>query len=164
MPLEIRPFRPDEAGALRDIRLEALAAHPPAFAERHDVALAMGGEDFAAALAEGAVFGVFDDSACLGMAGLDRWRGTNVQHKATVWGVYLSPAARGRGAGEALFQAMIDHARAIGIEALELGVGDFNDHAQALYRRMGFVPYGLEPRAVKLHDRYIDEVLMALIL
>ena len=164
MPLEIRPFRPDEAGALRAIRLEALAAHPPAFAERHDVALAMGGEDFAAALAEGAVFGVWEGEACLGMAGLDRWRGSNVRHKAVIWGVYLSPAARGRGAGEALFQAMIDHARAIGIEVLQLGVGDFNHHAQALYRRMGFVPFGLEPRAVKLHDRFIDEVLMALIL
>ena len=162
MTLIIRPFRPDEAAVLRDIRLEALADNPPAFAERHDVALARGGEDFSAALALGAVWGVFLDGACVGMAGLDRFVGANVEHKATVWGVYLSPAARGQGAGEALFGAIIDHARSVGIEVLELGVGDFNTRAHALYARMGFVPYGLEPKAVKLGERYIDEVLMAL--
>ena len=164
MPISVRPFRPDEAETLRAIRLEALANAPAAFAERHDVALAMGGEDFAAPLSAGMVWGVFQGDACIGMAGLDRFVGANVTHKATVWGVYLSPAARGQGAGEALFQALIDHARAGGIEVLELGVGDFNAKAQALYGRMGFKPYGLEPKAVKLFDRYIDEVLMAFVL
>ncbi len=163
MNLDIRPFRPDETGVLKAIRLAALADNPPAFAERLDVALARGGEDFSEPLARGAVWGVFDDRGrCLGMAGLDRFVGANVEHKATIWGVYLSPTARGGGTGDRLFSAIIEHARGVGITVLELGVGDFNLRAQGLYARMGFVPYGLERRAVRLHDRYIDEVLMAL--
>ena len=162
MPIIARPFRPDEARVLGDIRLQALADSPPAFAERHDVAMAMGGEDFGAALAAGAVWGVFDDDRCVGMAGLNRLVGTNVEHKAYVWGVFVSPAARGTGAAQALFRAIIDHARATELTVLSLGVGDFNDRAKRLYANFGFVPFGREPRAVRLNGRYIDEVLMAL--
>jgi RimJ/RimL family protein N-acetyltransferase len=41
-------------------------------------------------------------------------------------------------------------------------VGDFNRRARRCYERMGFVAYGLERRALKLPDRYVDEVLMTL--
>jgi len=162
MTVIARPFRPDEAAVLRDIRLQALADSPPAFAERYDVALAKGGEDFGAALAAGAVWGVFDDGRCVGMAGLNRFVGANVDHKGYVWGVFVSPAARGTGAAQALFRAVIDHARATGLTVLSLGVGDFNEPAKRLYASFGFAPFGREPRAVRLNGRYIDEVLMAL--
>lgn len=162
MPIIARPFRIDEARVLRDIRLQALADSPAAFAERYDVALARGGEDFGPALAASAVWGAFDGDLCLGMAGLNRHVGANVEHKGYVWGVFVSPAARGSGAGQALFQAIIDHARLIGLTVLQLGVGDFNDRAKRLYQSFGFAPFGREPRAVRLDGRYIDEVLMAL--
>jgi RimJ/RimL family protein N-acetyltransferase len=162
--IAVRPFRPDEAATLKTIRLEALADSPPAFAERLDVALAMGGEDFTEVLSAGAVWGAFQGERCVAMAGLERHRGTNVEHKATVWGVYVAPSARGAGTAESLFHAIIGHARAVGVEVLELGVGDFNLRARRFYARMGFETYGLERRAVKLGERYIDEVLMALLL
>jgi len=163
MALTVRPFLPDEASVLREIRLEALADTPPAFAERVDVARAMDGEDFTDALAEGSVWGAFLEGACVGMAGLARFVGSNVEHKATVWGVYVSPSGRGStGAAEALFKAIIAHAADTGLEVLELGVGDFNDRAKRFYARMGFQPYGFEHRAVKLDGRYYDEVLMSL--
>ena len=162
MPIIARPFRPEEAAVLRDIRLQALADSPPAFAERYDVALATGGEDFSSALGAGTVWGAFDQDRCVGMAGLNRFVGANVEHKGYVWGVFVSPAARGTGAAQALFQAITDHARAVGLTVLQLGVGDFNDRAKRLYQSFGFVPFGKEPRAVRLDGRYIDEVLMAL--
>jgi GNAT superfamily N-acetyltransferase len=162
MTLTVRPLRPDEAAPLRDLRLEALADSPAAFAERIEVARAMGGEDFSAALADGTLWGAFDGADLVGMAGLDRHVGANVEHKATIWGVYVRPAARGAGAAAALFVALIGHARAVGVEILELGVGDFNRRARRFYERMGFVAYGLERRALKLPDRYVDEVLMTL--
>lgn len=160
-PIVYRPFTPDEAARLTALRLEALANAPEAFGERVDVARARGGEDFSAALGEGAIFGAFAGENPVGMAGFERWRGANVAHKATVWGVYVAPVARGRGVGEGLFEAIFAHARAVGVEVLELGVGDFNAHAQTLYRRLGFEPFGLERKALKYFDRYIDEVLMA---
>lgn len=162
MTRTVRPFRTDEADLLAAIRMEALEDSPAAFAERAEAARAMGGEDFRAALATGAVWGVFEDGMCVGMAGFDRHVGANVEHKATIWGVYVRPAARGSGAARALFDGLIAHARAVGVEVLQLGVGDFNARALAFYRRLGFEPFGLELRALKLPDRYIDEVQMAL--
>ncbi len=162
MSLTVRPLLPEEASVLRAIRLEALADNPPAFAERLDVALARGGEDFTAAIASGSVWGVFDQDQCVGMAGLDRFVGANVEHKAMIWGVFVSPAARGSGAARRLFETIIAHARVVGIEVLELGVGDFNHRAKRFYESFGFIAYGFELQAVKLGDRYIDEVLMAL--
>jgi RimJ/RimL family protein N-acetyltransferase len=164
MTLTVRSFRPDEAAVLTAIRLEALADSPAAFSERYDVALAMGGEDFSAPLMAGAVFGAFTDTNCVGMAGLTRHTGSNVAHRATIWGVYVSPTARASGAATALLDAMVAHARSIGVDALYLGVGDYNVRAQAFYRRMGFAPIGFEPRGLKLDGRYIDEVLMARLL
>lgn len=162
MAISARRFRTDEADAVARIRLEALADAPAAFAERLDAALAQGGEDFSAELAQGAIWGVFDNARCVGMAGLDRHVGANVAHKATVWGVYVSPAARGSGAADALFEAIEAHARKVGVEQLHLGVGEANGRARRFYARRGFEPYGLEREAVKMPDGYVDEVLMVL--
>jgi GNAT superfamily N-acetyltransferase len=94
------------------------------------------------------------------MAGLDRFVGTNVAHKAIVWGVYVSPAARGTGAAEVLFSAIFDHARSVGIELLELGVNEASAPARRFYARMGFEPFGLQPGSLKLGDLYFNDVLM----
>jgi len=162
MEITVRPFRPDEASVLGAIRLEALADTPGAFAEQHDVAVAMGGEDFTAHLAASAAWGVFLDRRCVGMAILARHVGTNVAHRATVGCVYIAPGARGSGAARTLFQTLIGQARVAGIEILQLAVGDFNARARQLYQNMGFVPYAVEPKALKLGERYIDEIWMAL--
>jgi len=161
MTRRVRPFRPEEADVLRSLRLEALADNPPAFAERLEVALAMGGEDFSAPLARGEMWGVFADGEAMAMAGFGRFTGANVDHKAMIWGVYVRPQGRGSGVADQLFEALFTHAREVGVEILELGVGAFNRRAVRFYERMGFVSFGLEPAAVKLDDRYYDELLMA---
>ena len=65
-----------------------------------------------------------------------------------MWGVYLRPALRGRGVGEALVGAVIAQARAH-VELLLSGVNAENLGARALYHRMGCRPYGLEPRSLR---------------
>jgi RimJ/RimL family protein N-acetyltransferase len=44
---------------------------------------------------------------------------------------------------------------------LQLFVTAGNAPAQRLYRRMGFVPYGTERRAIRIGDVFYDEELMA---
>ena len=162
MSLVIRPFRTDEADALRDIRFEALADLPMAFAEHLAAARAKGGEDFGAGLAEGSIWGAWDGETCVAMAGLGRSIGANVEHRATLWGVYVSPRARGTGAGRALLRALVDYGVALGVEIFELAVGDFNTAARRLYNSLGFVEIGLLRNAVKIGPDYTHEVLMAL--
>jgi RimJ/RimL family protein N-acetyltransferase len=63
-----------------------------------------------------------------------------------------------------LLDTVIVHARTIdGLEILQLGVGVYNEPAKALYGAAGFVPYGVERKALKLQDgRTIDEELRVL--
>jgi ribosomal protein S18 acetylase RimI-like enzyme len=47
-------------------------------------------------------------------------------------------------------------------EIVRLSVFADNTRAKGLYRRMGFQPYGLLPRAIRRGERYIDEEFMYL--
>ncbi len=58
-------------------------------------------------------------------------------------------------------QQVIDTA-ADTVEELRLAVVASNTTAVRLYTRRGFRAYGVEPRALKIGDRYHDEMLMAL--
>lgn len=63
------------------------------------------------------------------------------QH-AGIYGVWVAPSARGRGVGDALMAAALEHARRAGHSRAVLDVGDHNAPAQALYARHGFQPTG----------------------
>jgi ribosomal protein S18 acetylase RimI-like enzyme len=60
-------------------------------------------------------------------------------------GIFVEPAARGRGVGTLLLQAIADEAAARGYAEVRLDVIDSNDRARALYERRGF-------RAVNTHS------------
>ncbi len=56
--------------------------------------------------------------------------------------LYLSRAWLGRGLGDALMRASIDHALAAGYKTLWLGVWEHNARAQAFYRKWNFRAVG----------------------
>lgn len=62
--------------------------------------------------------------------------------------------------GAALLAQVLDFA-STKVEEVTLLVGAENASALAMYRRAGFIEYGLERRALKIDDRYYDERLMA---
>lgn len=71
------------------------------------------------------------------------------RHKAHLIGMYVRPAWRGIGLARRLIEAAIATCRARGgIRALQLTVREGNEPAIALYRRVGFVPFGVEPMAI----------------
>ena len=59
--------------------------------------------------------------------------------RAWIEDVVVDEAARGRGVGEALNQAALDHARAIGARTVDLTSRPSREAANRLYRRLGFV-------------------------
>jgi ribosomal protein S18 acetylase RimI-like enzyme len=84
-------------------------------------------------------------------------------HKGLLWGVYVRAAVRGQGLGRALVTQVIGHARER-VAQLHAAVVTGNAVARGLYRDLGFVPYGLEPRALKVGEQYFDQELMVLML
>jgi ribosomal protein S18 acetylase RimI-like enzyme len=98
------------------------------------------------------------------MAGFYRYKeSVKVAHKGMIWGVYVQATYRGKGLAKQLLQAVIARARMLGgIELIQLGVNAANLPVVKLYESLGFSKWGCDPRALKVHGRYIDEDRMVL--
>ena len=82
-------------------------------------------------------------------------------HRGTLH-MSVGRAWRGQGVGTALLEVLIDWAvQHPSIEKLSLGVFTTNQAAIRLYRKLGFVEEGRQPREIRLAPgRYVDQVLM----
>lgn len=166
--MEIRRLTAADWEGLRALRLEALQTNPEAFAteytEQVDREPAYW-QSRAAGSADSFMVGLFDTGQLVGMAGLIRQTGRKTRHKAEVVSVYLIPALRGQGRARRLMEALIAEARQMeGVEQLLLTVVSENRAACGLYLALGFKTYGIEPRALRVGERYEDEELMLLFL
>lgn len=162
---------PADAASFREIRLEALRDCPSAFGASYETERTWPVGVFARRIPDGppdAVFGACADgdaAALVGIAGFRVHPGLKERHKGMVWGMYVRPAGRGSGTGRALLRAVVAHAAEVAeVEIVQLSVVTAQVAARALYDRMGFVPYGIERRALRVGAEYYDEELRALVI
>jgi len=142
--MEIRRLLPGDEELLRDVRLRALGEAPFAFGSRLEREADVGLEFWRGRLHEstgqdGAIFAAIDqDGVAVGMAG--GYFGEGAPARATVFGVWVDPGARGHGLGRELVGAVIDWARGTRARELSLCVTDAPQSlpAAALYRSLGF--------------------------
>ncbi len=165
--MHLRPLTPLDAPAWWRLRLEALEREPGAFGsspeEHRATTITDAGNRIRNFAPDCFILGVFDGEVLIANATLIRESNLKELHKAHLYGVYVSAAHRGLGAGRDLLHGIIDIARSIGgLEQLHLSVSTSNETASRLYRKLGFVPYGTEPHALKVGAAYIDEDHMVL--
>ena len=158
---DLRRLAPADAALYRDIRLEALANSPDAFASTVEVERERPLDWFASRLADAYVLGAFSGSLLAGIAGFYVQPGPKHAHKGMLWGMYVRPDFRSAGIGRMLVEAIVDHAR-LHVELPQLFVVSDNLPARRLYQSLGFVEYGIELHATKYRGQYHDDVLMAL--
>ena len=82
-----------------------------------------------------------------------------VRHRAS-FGISVEKAAWGLGIGRAWTLACIECARAAGYSQLELDVVSENESAVSLYRSVGFVEYGRNPRGFRTRGGKWQELLL----
>ncbi|MEM5384291.1 GNAT family N-acetyltransferase [Paraburkholderia phymatum] len=165
--LTIRPLIEADADAFRTLRLEAIQDSPMAIwptleeerAKPHDVVHAQ-----IRHTERQVVWGAFDGEALVGIAGMRREPFRQLEHKALLWGVFVRPAYRKCGIARELLNHAFARAREQGVLQVSLCVNAENDRAQRLYASIGFVSYGIEPRALRVDGRYFDEKHMMLYL
>jgi len=75
--------------------------------------------------------------------------------------MYVRSSSRNLGVGRLLVSAMLDVARE-NVELIQLSVVRENRPARRLYESVGFLEFGMEPKASKYGDKYYDEAHMAL--
>ncbi|MEU6062290.1 GNAT family N-acetyltransferase [Streptomyces sp. NPDC047097] len=172
----IRPVRADEWRQARDFRLDSLRdpAASVAFLDTYEEAVSRPDswwQERAAGVAEGSGLKrqfvaetpagdwVGSLTVLVERAGVEVAYGTRpLVDQAHVVGVFVRPAARGRGVTEALFQAGVEWAWSLElppgggdggdgvegtrIERVRLYVHERNGRAEAFYRKVGFLPSG----------------------
>jgi ribosomal protein S18 acetylase RimI-like enzyme len=163
-PVSIRPLLPSDAQAFRELRLEALANHPEAFSSSYEEESPLGLEEFQARIpvsGPNAIFGAFADGRLVGMAAFVIYDRPKARHKGLMWGVFVKPERRGQHIGKTLVQSVIARA-SHHVIMLEAAVVLTNESARRTYHGLGFRPYGIEPKAIRLGDTFYDEELLYL--
>ena len=128
---------PDDWEAWRDLRLEGLADTPIGFGELYADAVALSDEEWRTRWTRPGMRCIaYDESGPVGMAGGFR-RETG---EPVLFGVYVRPAARGRGVLAALVDEVVAWAAP---DPLVLDVHEDNHRAHAAYLKLGFVATGV---------------------
>jgi len=100
------------------------------------------------------------EGAVVANLGVERGRRPRERHLCE-FGVTVGRLHRDIGVGRALLEGLEVWAADVGVEKIMLRVFDSNARARALYEKMGYFSEGVERRAVKFPDEYIDAVRMA---
>jgi L-amino acid N-acyltransferase YncA len=99
-------------------------------------------------------------SELLGWAALSPVSSRRVYAGVAEVSVYVAAAARGRGVGKALLQALVNESEAKGIWTLQAGIFPENTASIALHKACGFREVGVRRRIGRLGDIWRDVLLL----
>lgn len=100
----------------------------------------------------------------LGYAEYGRWRDFDGYLHSVEHSVYVRSDARGRGTGRALMGALIERARAQGVHVMVAAISGDNETSIRFHRDLGFRTCGVVEQAGTKFGRWLDLVLLQLIL
>jgi len=166
MLMHIRRLTPDDATVFRAFRLAALLEAPTAFGSSYEEE-----KDFPASTIAGRLaarpdrgpFGAFKNEDLVGLVALGRENLHKLSHKALIWGLYVTPKARGKGIARGLMLEALSVARSVPeVQQVNLSVNAGNAGAIRLYESLGFKAFGREPGAMFINGELHDEIHMCL--
>jgi ribosomal protein S18 acetylase RimI-like enzyme len=165
--MNIRILQVSDAAPYQEVRLHALKTNPDAFGSTYEREAAFTLETVEERIKPSPdkfVLGAFTkEGAIMGITTFVRDVGPKTSHKGHIFGMYVKPEGRGQGIGRSLMLELIRRAgECDGLEQLLLTVVSGNDAARKLYLSLGFRSYGIEPKALKNGEGYLDEDLMIL--
>ena len=108
------------------------------------------------------VVAAYDGGVLLGLGTWSRHEYSVLRQNGEIRKVMTHPDARGRGIARAVTAALVEDARADGVEVLTIDCRGNNHGALALYSSLGFVPTGRRPDYIAVGGERFDQVLLHL--
>jgi len=164
--LTVRELAEADLGAYKALRDHALAHHEEAFTSDAPTEARRTAQSYAARIGRSAnggngesfTLGAFRGDRLVGAISCERDPRTKVRHIGHVIGTMVHADEQGRGVGRALLDGLIARAAADAeLHQLTLTVTAGNAVAERLYARAGFVPFGTQPRAIRVGGRFLDK-------
>jgi RimJ/RimL family protein N-acetyltransferase len=143
----------------RNIRLEALVSDPESFSTSYFHESAQEDVYWQNKLINNDVFAVFDLDKIVGCCGFYIMPGDRFEHRGVIWGVYISSPYRGKNLAGFLLDEVISFASSK-VAQIHLSCMIENIAAVKLYKKKGFRVYGVEPKTVRIGQKYFDDFLM----
>jgi len=169
LSVDVRRLEPVDTSEFSAMRLESLCLHPSAYSMDEALWRAAPKAQVESMLmgpaeTNGIVVGAFSQHL-VGFVGLKVSQRGKARHLATMWGLFVKPAFRGQGVGDALMTELLAQAKQIAaVEQVRVMVPADSKHAIALFERSGYSTYGCELRGRKTEAGYHDLNYMQLFL
>ena len=154
----IRDAEPQDAATIADIYNQGITERGATFETEP-----RSEDDIAARLLDESRFPLLvaeDAGVVIGWAGLSRYRSRPCYDGIAEFSIYLDRAARGRGVGRILLDALVDVARQRGYWKLVSRIFPFNTASRALCRACGFREVGVYKNHGRLDDQWLDVVIV----
>ena len=161
--MQVRPARLDDAEAIRDIYNSEVTTStvtfdlvPRSLEEQRSWLEARSG-------AHAVLVAELDDEVA-GFASLSPYRDRPAYSTTVEDSVYIHPDRRGQGVGKALLGELVATARSHGFHAMIARIVGGHDASIALHASVGFVHVGVEREVGRKLGRWLDVVVMQLLL
>lgn len=159
--MTVRPARPDDAEAVREIRNHAVE-HSTALWTRRQQSGTEAAAWLAVHLGRGSAFVAEAEGEVVGFATYAPWRDFDGFSGTMENSVYVREGRHGLGIGSALLGGLIASAREAGHHSLIAGIEAENTASVRLHERFGFRHVGTVPEAGTKFGRWLDLTLMQL--
>ncbi len=165
--ITVRSVTKDDVAAYWELRLEGLLRNPESFASSYEESVNQSMQSVLERISEtddNYIIGAFhNNDNLIGMSGFIRDKRLKLSHKGLIWGVYVTANYRQRGIGKKMIEEIITRAKTLnGLTQINLSTMATNEAGIRLYQSFGFQTYGVEKKALRLDNVYLDEHLMAL--
>lgn len=170
MSIQIRKLISNDADMFFDLRLESLKNSITSYLSTYEEEKELGKEHYiknvlSHAEQNNVIFGAFSESKMIGCIGIYPATQIKMLHRSLIWGIYVKPEYRHRGIARSLMMEAISHARnKIKCSTIELCVVEQNIAAKNLFESCGFQAWGIEPMALRIDDKFYNEIHMKLII
>jgi L-amino acid N-acyltransferase YncA len=158
MDLAVREATEDDGAAIARIYNQGIADRGATFETEPRTAA-----DIAARLADRDRFPVlvaFQAGTAVGWAGLSSYRARPCYAGIAEFSIYMDRAARGKGIGRHLLNALIEVARERGFWKLVSRIFPFNAGSRALCRSCGFREVGVYEKHGRLDGEWLDVIIV----